>query len=143
MNQKSSRKRGHISSNVDKIFKIVGNALSTASLLASKKITSGIALFQEIKEKSRDLVTTNLELAEIHLRNNNFFDAKIRYKMILKMDQGNFYALAGLGFIYSIKGNPEKALSYFHASLKNVPDEFTRIEIEKAIHRIERNIYEE
>jgi Tfp pilus assembly protein PilF len=114
---------------ITKFFFIIVN------FFASK---SGEVAFQvsEIRAKSKDLVGTNLQLAEEHLKNNNFFDAKLRYKIVLRMEKTNFEALFGLGYIALLEKKLEKAEEYFNKALQYAPNEQEKNGVLSSIEKV-------
>ena len=89
----------------------------------------------EIKQKSKDLTGSNLELAKMHLQNNNLFDAKLRYKIVLKISPNNVEALCGLASIYFIQKKIQKAEEYFEKALPLAKEEM-REEIFQSLNLI-------
>jgi Tfp pilus assembly protein PilF len=71
----------------------------------------------DIKERSKNLAGVNLELAKNYLQNNNLFDAKLRYKIVLKIKPNNAEALCGLASIYFIEKRMKKSEEYFQKAI--------------------------
>jgi uncharacterized protein HemY len=130
------RKDSFISKKIDLLFNIIGKFLFRTSLFASKKTAEAVSIYFDIKEKSKDLIKTNLEVAEEHIKNNNFFDAKLRYKFILRKDKTHFEALSKLGYLYLREKNFEKAKFFLEKSLESVIDSSEKLEIESLLEKI-------
>ncbi|WP_232296912.1 methyltransferase domain-containing protein [Candidatus Orientia mediorientalis] len=67
----------------------------------------------EVKMKLKNLGAANIDLGIYHLRNGNYNEAIIRFKIVLMLlkketDQANYW----LSFTYLIKGNYTKSLQY-------------------------------
>lgn len=106
----------------------------------SLRFTDLVIYLYKVKEQSQDIIETNLKVAEQHLQNNNIFDAKLRYKIVLKMDKNNFDALYGLGFIAFKKGDYDNALHYFDLSKQNAANLANDIEAQNAIDEVQNLI---
>jgi Flp pilus assembly protein TadD len=137
---KKRRSNNFISRKIDLLFDIIGKGLFRISLFASTKTAEAASVYFDIKEKSKDLIKTNLEVAHEHIKNNNFFDAKLRYKFILKQDKANFEALSTLGYIYLQEKNFEKAKFFLEKSLESVVNENEKLEIEELLHKIKNHV---
>lgn len=130
------RNNGFLSKKIDLAFSFIINAFVKITIFLSGKTGELFAFAKDVKEKSKDLIKTNLEVAEEHVMNNNLFDAKLRYKFILRMDKQNFQALSLLGYIYFKEKKLQKSLFYLEKSLPFVPNQEEKQEISEMIEKI-------
>jgi Tfp pilus assembly protein PilF len=118
-------------------FEKIAESISFVVHFFTTKSGELIYEFTEMKRKSKNLVQTNLDLAREHLQNNNIFDAKLRYKLVLKLDKMNFEALFGLGFIYFTQKNFYKSKANLSKALEICSNEEAKGEILKMLEYIE------
>lgn len=119
---KNKNSKGLIYSKIDLFFATFGGGIFRLWNYINSGITKLVDLFFEAREKSKDLVGTNLQIAETHIQNNHLYDAIIRYKIILRMDKKNFQSMYGLGFVYFKLKNFKKSLQYLNLALQNTVD---------------------
>ena len=125
----------YIHTKLDLLFARIGGVIFRFWRWLNSEITKLVELYFDAKEKSKNLVETNLKVAEEHIKNNNLYDAILRYKIILRMQKNNFDALYGLSFIYLKLGEFKKAIQYLELSLQYAEDEDMKEEISKTIER--------
>lgn len=125
---------------VRKVFSYLEDFLHTSAGFARNKVSEGIVMINDIKAKSKDLINTNLEVARLHIRNNNLTDAKFRFKIVLRMQKNNFSANLGLGFLYLLEGKKEKSLKYYQLALENCTEEGRRKEIKDIIRNVKKEL---
>ncbi|MFV9875108.1 MAG: methyltransferase domain-containing protein [Rickettsiales endosymbiont of Dermacentor nuttalli] len=75
-----------------------------------------------IIEKLQDLPDTNYKLGLLHLRKDNIYDAKLRFKIVLLFNKNHLMASYKLGYCYLLMGNNKQAMQYFTSCLKLKPD---------------------
>lgn len=109
-NDKQSFVKRSMNRIADKIVEFKGFARSSFSSAILFSITS--------REKLKNVVKVNLDLAALHFQNNRLTDAKLRYWIVTKLDKGNFDAIVGLGYINYIQKNYIIALSWFRQALE-------------------------
>lgn len=89
----------------------------------------------EVKKKLKDLRTTNMNLAMLHMDNNNISDAIFRFKLInIFFDKGNFKSYYNLARCYFIKGDLDKSLKCLNTAKKLSGD---NVEISYFLKKIE------
>ena len=125
----------YIHTKLDLLFARIGGAIFRFWRWINVEITKLVELYFDAKEKSKNLVGTNLNVAQEHIKNNNLYDAILRYKIVLRMQKNNFEALYGLSFIYLKLGEFKKAIQYLERSLEQAEDEEMKQEISKTIER--------
>jgi Tfp pilus assembly protein PilF len=103
---------------LNNLFGSIKKIFNFNEVFISESASNFLFSVKDIKQKSKNLVKSNLELAELHLQNNSFFDAKIRYQIILLIEKNNFDALCGLGFIHARNKKYKKAQFYLQKALK-------------------------
>jgi hypothetical protein len=120
---KVRKNRSFLSQKIDEVFiKLKDFTFQCANFFSTK--TGEVAYnINEIRHKSKDLIGSNLQLAETHLQNNNLFDAKLRYKIVLKLDKNNVQALCGLASIYFIQKKLDKAQELLKIALEFATEE--------------------
>jgi uncharacterized protein HemY len=133
---KKRKGNNFIAKKIDLLFDIIGKGLLRTYIFASTKTAEAVSIYFDIKEKSKDLIKTNLEVAQEHIKNNNFFDAKLRYKFILRKDKTHFEALYALGYLYFQEKKLEKAKFFLEKSLESVVDKNDKLKIESLLEKI-------
>ena len=124
--------------NLDSILAIIKRFMFKVGIFSSNKVGDLISHMQDVKTKSKDLVATNIKVLEEHLKNNNFFDAKIRAKIILKLEPLNLEAMLALGYIYLNQNKLEKAKIYFEKSLKLTNNEEEIKNLQSILNEIQK-----
>lgn len=132
---KSEGNKGYLYTKLDLLFAKIGGFAFRFWRWLNQELTKLVELYFDAKEKSKNLVETNLKVAEEHIKNNNLYDAIIRYKIILRMQKNNFDALYGLSFVYLKLGEFKKAIQYLELSKEHTEDENMKEEIAKTIER--------
>lgn len=133
---KKQKNSGFLSSKINFLFSLLGKLFIVSAQILALKFADLISKFHDVREKSKNLLETNLDVAEEHLKNNNFFDAKLRYRIVLKMDPTNLKAMMGLGFIFLSEKDEEKAKYFFNKALEGEITEKERAEIESILFEI-------
>ena len=133
---KKRKNSGFLSSKINFLFSLLGKLFIVSAQVSALKLADLISKFHDVREKSKNLVETNLDVAEEHLKNNNFFDAKLRYRIVLKMDPANLKAMMGLGFIFLSEKDEEKAKYFFTKALETDITEKERALIESILFEI-------
>ena len=129
------KNRSFLSQKIDYAFIKLRDYIFKIANFFSTKSGEVVYNINEIKQKSKDLTGSNLELAKMHLQNNNLFDAKLRYKIVLKISPNNVEALCGLASIYFIQKKIQKAEEYFEKALPLAKEEM-REEIFQSLNLI-------
>jgi tetratricopeptide (TPR) repeat protein len=73
-------------------------------------------------KKLRNLEKTNYELGLYHLKEKNYFDAAMRFKLVLLLNKNNIEAMTALSDTYIKQGYYKKALRSLQNILDNNPD---------------------
>lgn len=135
----SADKKSFVSKHIDSLFSYFQGYSFSITRFVSEKFADFCFFIFQAKEKSKDLVKANLDLAENFIQNNNFYDAKIRYHVVLRLNPNNFVALIGLGFVYIKTNKPKKALQYFELALQHCTDEAKATEINSIIAELKQS----
>lgn len=75
-------------------------------------------VLQKIKQKDSGCIYVNLLLAEIFKEKQKYFDAIKEYRLAIRKENLNIYAIYNLGRIYYLINNYDSAISCFRFSLK-------------------------
>lgn len=67
--------------------------------------------------RGKDIYTSNMELAEFHYNNHNFFDAKLRYRIASHCKKDAVEPLLGIAYVEIGLHKYKKALKYLHMAL--------------------------
>ena len=108
----SQKKKGIFNRMLEPLFEKTEAGFGFVAKEFSTNISNLLLNIKEIREKSKNIIGSNIEVAEEHLKNNNLFDARLRYKIVLMLNKNNFKALCGLGFIAFKHKKYKKAKEY-------------------------------
>lgn len=68
--------------------------------------------------RGKDVYTSNMDLAEFHYNNHNFFDAKLRYRIASHCKKDAVEPLLGIAYVEISLKKYSKALKYLNMALK-------------------------
>ena len=97
----------------DMLFGKISLVFSAFSDLFQDGFVNMVSLFIKSKDRSKNIIGTNLELASMHFKNGNYFDARLRYWIVTKFDKKNFDGYLGLAYVFYVQNKYSKAIEYF------------------------------
>lgn len=137
---KTKPNKKYLYSKLDLFFARIGGYIFRFWRYINQEISKLVFLFYDAREKSKNLVATNLIVAQNHIINNNLYDAILRYKIILRMDKNNVEAFYGLGFVYHQLGDFKTAISYLERGITHTTDATLKTEIQALIEKIKQKL---
>ncbi len=130
------KSNGFVSKRINRSLDEMIAKAKTTFRFVMHSVSGFVAGMYEVRDKSKDLVQTNILVAEGHLKNNNIFDANLRYNIVLKLDKYNFEALYGLGYIAFLRRKYQKSWQYLQMAFKSATNNDQKQQVGRILKKV-------